>query len=305
MQPIAEPTAHSRGVVDRLVIGLLIGAVAVSVGAVALLTVYMNRIGDAAAGVRRVDPLGAYDGRPAPVGTDGAYALNYLLMTTDARGELDAVLIAHLSASRRNLTLITLPADLLVDGGRSTLAADYAIEPRLAARSIESITQARMDHQVHLDVAGFGAVVDSLGGLELPEGRLSGNQVLGYLDGSADPAERSARTAELLRAALAESTMSSAIADPNRFDKVLDALTPCVTVDAGLTAELIEATMVESRVHAEEVATWPLGATAAAGGALADPVELTHLRRALASDDLATTAQAKQAAWQASAGPRR
>ena len=58
MQPSAEPTAHSRGVVDRLVIGLLIGAVAVSVGAVALLTVYMNRIGDAAAGLRAVDRAG-------------------------------------------------------------------------------------------------------------------------------------------------------------------------------------------------------------------------------------------------------
>ncbi len=304
MQPSAEPTAHSRGVVDRLVIGLVIGAVAVSVGAVALLTVYMNRIGDAAAGLRRVDPLGAYEGRPSPVGADGVHALNYLLMTTDARGELDAVLVAHLSASRRDLTLVTLPADLLVDDGRTTLAENYAIEPRLAARSVEALTNARMDHQLHLDVTGFPAVVDSLGGLRLGHDRLGGEQALAYLDAAADPTERSVRTAELLRGALAASTMSSAIADPNRFDKVLDALTPCLTVDADLTADLIEATMVESRVHAEEIATWPLAVARGADGAHADPVGLTHLRRALAADDLAG-AGSRQAVWQASPAPKR
>ena len=34
-------------------------------------------------------------------------------MTTKADGTLDAVLIAHLSASRRNLTLIAVPPDLM------------------------------------------------------------------------------------------------------------------------------------------------------------------------------------------------
>lgn len=294
MQPITEPTGRPRGLVDRLAIGLLIGAVVVSVGAVALLTVYMNRIGDAAASMRRVDPLASYAGRPTPVGVDGVHAVNYLLMTTGSNGGLESVLIAHMSASRRNLTLIAVPTDLLASG--RTLADHYSHDPLAMARAVEALTGARMDHQVHLDLTGFAGVVDSLGGLELDTGRLTGSQVVGYLAGGADPTDRSVRTANLLQAALSRSTMGSAITDPNRFDKVMDALTPCITVDAGLTPAEIENTMVESRVHADEIVTWPLATVSSGSAVMIDPAELKHLRAALASEDLAATVKSKQAA---------
>lgn len=295
MPPITEPPAR-RGLVDQLAIGLLISAVVVSVGAVALLTVYMNRIGDAAEGLRRVDPLASYSGRPSPVGVNGVDAVNYLLMTTGDNGDLDAVLIAHLSASRRNLTLIALPSDLVVDSvSGGTLAQAYSADPLLMTRDVESLTDARMDHQVHLELPGFASVVDTLGGLEVGDGKLSGSQVVGHLTAVSDPTERSVRTANLLRAALARASMGSVITDPNRFDKILDALTPCLAVDAGLTADEIEATLVESRVHADEIVTWPLVTVRAPAGALAEPAELAALRGALASDDLAAKAQAKQA----------
>lgn len=304
MPPITEPSAR-RGLVDQLAIGLLISAVVVSVGAVALLTVYMNRIGDAAEGLRRVDPLASYSGRPSAVGVDGVVAVNYLLMTTGADDDLDAVLIAHLSASRRNLTLIALPSDLLVDPvSGSTLAQSYAADPLVMAREVESLTQARMDHQVHLELTGFASVVDSLGGLDVDGGRLSGDDVVGHLTGVSDPTERSVRTANLLRAALARASMGSVITDPNRFDKILDALTPCLAVDAGLTADEIEATLVESRVHADEIVTWPLDTVRSGAGARAEPAELAALRTALASDDLAARAQARRAAQPAPAPTR-
>lgn len=297
MEP-STGTRTPRRLVDRVAIIVLIGVVAASVGGATLLSVYLNRLNDAAAGLKRVEPLDTYPGRPAPVSVDGVNAVNYLVMSTTADGRLEAVLIAHLSASRRDLTLIALPSDLLVahDGAGATLAASFAADPLQMARAVESLTGARMDHQVHLDLHGFAGVVDSLGGIDLAGERLDGAGVRAYLAGSTDALGRSLRTADLLRAALGRASMGTAIADPTRFDQVMDALTPCLVVDTDLTSEEIRSTMVESRVRADDVVTWPLAATGVASGAAPDPTGLESLRTALAGDavpspvPLATTA---------------
>jgi hypothetical protein len=282
MQPITEPPARKRGLVDRMAIVLLVGIVTVTVGGVTLLTIYLDRIGDTAAVLQKVDPLPSYEGRPPQVAIDGVDAVNYLLMTTKADGTLDAVLIAHLSASRRNLTLIAVPPDLVAPDGTGSLATSYRADPLRTARALETLTGSRMDHQVHLDADLFGSVVDSLGGLEVPGGRLTGAQVVDYLAG--DPLARSERTADLLRAALARASMGSALSDPASFDKVMKAIIPCVTVDAGLTADEIRDTMMESRVQSDEIVTWPLSTMRTTEGAVADPTALQGLRDALATD---------------------
>jgi hypothetical protein len=286
MEPDTEARTTTRRLVDRVAICLLLGVVAASVGGAALVTVYLNRVGDAVAGLQRSDPLPTYPGRPSAVGIDGVSPVNYLLMTTRADGTLDAVLIAHLSASRRDLTLIALPADLLVaDGiGQATLAGSFHDDPLEMARAVETLTNARMDHQVRLDLDAFAGVVDTLGGIDLDGGRLDGDAVLADLAAAPDALSRSLRTADLLRAALSRANLGVAIADPNRFDKVMDALTPCLVVDTDLTSEEIRTTMVESRVRADEVVTWPLTATSAPSGAAPDPAVLADLRSALASD---------------------
>ena len=292
MQPITEPPTTKRGLVDRMAIVLLVGVVAVSVGGVALVTIYLDKIGDAAAVLQKVDPLPAYEGRPSPVAVDGVEAVNYLLMTTAGDGSLESVLVAHLSASRRNLTLVALPPDLLATDGTGTLAISYRADPHRTARAVEALTGSRMDHQVHLDANRFAMVVDTLGGLELPDGRLTGAQVVDYLDG--DHQGSSERTADLLRAALARASMGSAFTDPGRFDKVVDALVPCVTVDAGLTANVIRETMMESRVQPEEIVSWPLATTGAAAGTVADPTGLRDLRTSLASDSFPPASAMRQ-----------
>jgi hypothetical protein len=287
MQPITEPPARTRGLVDRMAIVLLVGIVAVTVGGVTLLTIYLNRIGDTAAVLQKVDPLQSYEGRPAQVTLDGVAAVNYLLMTTREDGTLEAVVIAHLSASRRNLTLIAVPPDLMAPDGTGSLATSYRADPMRTARALEALTGSRMDHQVHLDADLFGSVVDSLGGLEVPGGRLTGGQVVEYLAG--DPLARSERTADLLRTALARASMGSALSDPASFDKVMTAIVPCVTVDAGLTAEVIRDTMMESRVQSDEVVTWPLSTVRTTEGAIADPTALQGLREALTTFPPANT----------------
>lgn len=281
MQPITEPPARKRGLVDRMAIVLLVGVVAVTIGGVTLLTIYLDRIGDTAAVLAKVEPLPSYEGRPAPVAIDGVEPVNYLLMTTTRSGALESVLIAHLSASRRNLTLIALPPDLVAPDGTGSLATSYRADPLRTARALEALTGARMDHQIHLEASRFSSVVDSIGGLEVPGGKLTGAQVVGYLSG--DPQSRSERTAILLRAALTRASMGSALTDPGTFDKVLNAIVPCVTVDAGLTSDVIRDTMMESRVQASEISTWPLATTHTADGVLADPAALASLRTAMTS----------------------
>ena len=293
MQPITEPPATRRGLVDRMAIVLLVGIVAVSVGGVTLLTLYLDRVGDTAAGLQKVAPLASYEGRPGPVTVDGVEAINYLLMTTGGDGSLESVLVAHLSASRRNLTLIALPPDLLATDGSGTLAVSYRVDPLRTAREVEALTGSRMDHQLHLDADLFATVVDTLGGLELPQGHLTGSQVADFLSG--DPRGRSERTADLLRAALARASMSSALTDPARFDKVMKALVPCLTVDSGLTTDVIRNTLMESRVQAGEIVSWPLASTGTTGGAVADPTDLARLRAAFAGDTLPPASTMNQA----------
>jgi hypothetical protein len=304
MQPVTESEAPTRRLLDKVAIGVLIGVVAISVGGAALLSVYLNRLGDAAEGIARVEALPSYAGRPSAVGVDGTFAVNYLLMTTADDGTLEAVLIAHLSASRRDLTLIALPADLIGDDGsaRTTLAESYAGDPLRTARAVETITGARMDHQVRLDLDGFAGVVDSLGGIDLGSGTLSGAQVVAYLNGAPDALQRSMRTAALLRAALGRANLGVAIADPNRFDKVMDALTPCLKVDDGLSTAEIRTTMVESRVSADEVVAWPLAAHRTDGGAVADAGSLADLRTALAEDTFPAVAGTPSAMTPAPSG---
>jgi len=282
MQPIMEPPVTRRGLVDRMAIVLFVGVVAVTVGGVALFTIYLDRISDAAAVLQKVEPLSSYEGRPGPVSIDGVAAVNYLLMTTDGDGALASVLIAHLSASRQNLTLIALPPDLVAPDGTGTLASSYRVDPLRTARALETLTGVRMDHQLHLDSGRFAMVVDTLGGLELPTGKISGAEVVGYL--AADPTARSQRTAELLSAALEQASVGSAVTDPGRFDKVMSAITPCLTVDADLTSEVIRDTLMESRVQANEILTWPLPVAKTSEGAIADQGGLSELRTALAGD---------------------
>ncbi|MCA0293923.1 MAG: LCP family protein [Actinobacteria bacterium] len=287
MEPITETGTTTRRLVDRVAIGILIGVVAISVGGAALLTVYLNRIGDAAEHLNRVDGLAAYDGRPEPVVVDGSNAINYLLMTADEQGGLQAVVIAHLSATRRDLTLVALPSDLLADDGTGTvtLAASFAADPRRTARAVETLTGARMDHQVQLGLDGFSQVVDILGGVDLGKGKLNGRQVIATLEATSDPLSRSLMTAQMIKGAMSQANMAAAIADPNRFDKVMDALTPCLVVDDQLTGDEIRSTMVESRVRGDQVEAVALATTAPGnGGAEADPAELAELRTALATD---------------------
>lgn len=287
MEPSSGTGTTPRRLLDRVAIVVLIGMVAATVGGVTLLTMYLNRLDDVAVGLQRVDPLGAYPGRPSPVSVDGVPAVNFLVMATTADGRLDAVLVAHLTSSRRHLALVALPADLLVGAdGASTLADGFAADPLEMARAVETLTGARMDHQVHLRLPRFATVADTVGGLDLAGKRVDGAGALAYLAESPDALTRSVRTADLIRAALGRADLGLAMTDPALFDRMLADLTTCLVVDHGLTSAVIRSTMVESRIRADEVVTWPLLASTTVAGSTANPGALAGVRTALATAQL-------------------
>jgi len=104
-------------------------------------------------------------------------------------------------------------------------------------------------------------------------------------------------TASVLRASLISANTRFNALDPSRFSQVIDTINPCVKVDAGLTAEVIESTIIESSVHPEDTRVWPLAAQATSAGLVADSDALAVLRDGLASPELVTTEQYHQAAF--------
>ena len=294
-----QARAVGRSWLDRLAIVLLIGATAVSVGAVALLTVYLTRVSDASSEVDRISSLGSYDGRPSAVVVDGVNAVNYVLLSK-SEDALDALMVAHLSASRQQLTLIAFPVDL--QGSSGSLASTSRRDPLLVMRELERMTGARMDHLVQIDRDRFAMVLDALGGIELDGDLVSGAQAVQRLS-SVPVSERSLASAELLRATLVRASAGSAITEPTKFDRVLKALTPCLKLDESLTTDEIQAILVESKVHADEIATTQLAVTRSGSRAWAEQQSMDALRQAFATDDFAPASPSLTVASKASAEP--
>ncbi|MFD1544380.1 LCP family protein [Nonomuraea guangzhouensis] len=154
-------------------------------------------------------PTGA---RPANV----SGALNVLLVGSDSQAgserfdngaRSDTLLLLHLPADRKNVTVVAFQRDSMVQ-----IPACGSQPPRRAminsafnvgglacsVKTIESLTKVRVDHMMELEFSGVAPVVDALGGVEvtLPQavddkntklklsaGKhvLNGEQALGYL----------------------------------------------------------------------------------------------------------------------------
>lgn len=78
----------------------------------------------------------------------------------------DMVMVAHLPADRRSAYLVSLPRDLRV--GDDKLSQVYADGGAAAVtRTVEELTEVRIDLTVEIDFRGLVRVVDALGGVEL------------------------------------------------------------------------------------------------------------------------------------------
>ncbi len=228
---------------------------------------------------------------PDPEDPHAGQALNVVLIGTDDRsGEnedlgggttpgvrSDTVIVAHISADRSRMEMVSIPRDSWVtipscelpDGSQSYpqtgkfngafsiggATGDVGYAAACTIRTIESLTDVRMDGFIAVDFAGFVNVVDALDGipfcvpepiqdrqahidLEAGEQVLDGEQALGYARvrkslGDGSDVQRINRQQDLLAATVRHALDQNLLTDSPKLYRFLDAATSSVTASEG------------------------------------------------------------------------
>ncbi|MFH8797617.1 LCP family protein [Streptomyces sp. NPDC017941] len=221
--------------------------------------------------------------RPTPLVHD---AQNILLIGSDSRSgpgnrkygrdpgtqRSDTTILLHLAADRQSATAVSLPRDLMVDipgcrrpDGSRTRAQfaqfNWAFEfggTACTIRTVEKLTDIRVDHHMVVDFAGFKGMVDAVDGVRvclkepmedaaakvrLPAGpqTLDGEQALGYVRarkslGNGSDTDRMDRQQEFLAALVNKVRSNDVLLNPAKLYPVLDAATSSLTTDPGLAS---------------------------------------------------------------------
>lgn len=213
-----------------------------------------------------------------PTVTEGP--LNILLIgSDDTEGEAvpgaslgsgarsDTTLIAHVSADREHVTVVSVPRDSMVPAApgceASTPKDQWVVQqwnslfsiggPACLITTIEGNTGLFVNHFAVIDFRGFEDMVDALGGvpictaeaiddpkakLNLPAGRhvLDGAQALGYVRtrktlGDGSDLGRIERQQGFMSSVVQEATRTSLLARPDKLFGFLDAATRSLTTD--------------------------------------------------------------------------
>ncbi|WP_251062642.1 MULTISPECIES: LCP family protein [unclassified Streptomyces] len=184
----------------------------------------------------------------------------------------DTAILLHLSAGRRSATAVSIPRDLMVDVPGCRRPDGSRSEPMFAmfnlafqvggsactVRTVERLTNVRVDHHMVVDFHGFKEMVDALDGVEiclkkpindkaaklrLPAGKvtLNGEQALGYVRarkslGDGSDTDRIDRQQRFLAALVHKVQSNDVLLNPVRLYPVLDAATSSLTTDPALAS---------------------------------------------------------------------
>ncbi|WP_150239322.1 LCP family protein [Nocardiopsis quinghaiensis] len=228
--------------------------------------------------LNRFDVFGGLseDGRPESTG-----GLTFLVIGSDSRDAMspeaqeelsvgsapgqrsDSMMLVRLNHERDRVTVVGLPRDLWVDvpgRGPDKINAAYGHGgPRLAVRTVESLTDVRVDHYVEVDFQGFVNVVDALGGIEvcLPEPirdpkaqldmaagthQVGGTEALAFARTRATSRgdlDRIERQQQVLSAMLDRALSTDTLSDPDKLTGFVNSALSSVTVDQGLDTSTI------------------------------------------------------------------
>ncbi|MFF4351519.1 LCP family protein [Streptomyces sp. NPDC001530] len=257
---------------------VVLGAVGVGWAAYEKLNGNITSDDDAAAELARYEKE-----RPTSLVHD---AQNILLIGSDSRSgdgnrkygrdsgteRSDTTILLHLAADRGSATAVSLPRDLMVnvpscrrpDGTRTQpmfTMFNSAFEMGGSActiRTVEKLTNIRVDHHMVVDFHGFKDMVDAVDGVEvclkepiddkaaklkLPAGRvtLDGEQALGYVRarksiGDGSDTDRMDRQQRFLGALVNKVQSDDVLLNPTKLYPVLDAATSSLTTDPGLAS---------------------------------------------------------------------
>jgi LCP family protein required for cell wall assembly len=184
----------------------------------------------------------------------------------------DSTILLHLAAGRGSATAVSLPRDLMVDVPGCTRPDGSRTEPMFTIfnhafqvggsactiRTVERLTDIRVDHHMVVDFHGFKDMVDAVDGVEvclaepihdkaaklrLPAGRvtLDGEQALGYVRarkslGNGSDTDRMDRQQRFLGALVNKVQSNDVLLNPVKLYPLLDAATSALTTDPGLAS---------------------------------------------------------------------
>ncbi|MEU5876596.1 LCP family protein [Spirillospora sp. NPDC047279] len=216
-------------------------------------------------------------------------SVNILLMGSDSRdgenrklggsvggGGSDTTILLHISPGGDKAVGISFPRDSMVqiptceksDGGTvpgrlGMLNSAYALAgPVCTWKTIEKLTQIKIDHYMEVDMAGFIRVVDALDGVEvcvpkaindrkahldLKAGRqtVRGEQALGYVRtrsgglGDGSDLSRIKRQQAFMGSVVKKATSKGVLTDPGKTYGFLDAITKAIKADDRLTVSVM------------------------------------------------------------------
>jgi LCP family protein required for cell wall assembly len=211
-----------------------------------------------------------------PAATEG---LTFLLIGLDTRSEVattgkdakapewrygasrsDTMMLLHLSADRQDASVVSLARDTWVHvpgHGRAKLNAAYSWGgPALAVRTVQQLTNVRVDHLAVIDWHGFRKLTDAVGGVDITvphdiPGRgdapayragthhMNGEQALAYVrERKGLPRgdfDRTHRQQNFLRALMRQVLSSGTLSSPSTVSALLDSVGDVVSVDDGLS----------------------------------------------------------------------
>lgn len=227
-------------------------------------------------------PTGGATGPAVPVDLEAGHALNILLMGSDSRSGTeeeglpgtegmrnDTTILLHISSDRKRVQLVSIPRDswvtipscILPDGSQTQprttkfnasfsiggQTGDIAAAAACSMNTVQELTGITLDGFIVVDMAGFKAMVDALGGvsLEIPEDindvdsglvvsqgwqHLNGDQALGYARvrktiGDGSDIGRIARQQQLLGAIFSTALSKNVMTDIGQLYGFLDAAT--------------------------------------------------------------------------------
>ena len=248
--PVRRPAGRGalRVLAGFAVVGML-SATALLAGGI-----WLERSYDA--NIRRIgDPFRGLHPRPAVVAPD---ARNILLLGSRPRGpsdipsggravppnppRADAIMMAHIPADRSFVAVTSIPRDSWVDVPGHGMARISAALPlggaRLMVKTVEQYTGVRVDHVVVLDLGGFRALTDALGGVTVVSQRH---------DGLRAGLERVERQQSWIRAIAARALDRSTITNPLKLNGVLGAASRATSVDDGFTLGEMRSTLLSLR----------------------------------------------------------
>ncbi len=203
-------------------------------------------------------------------------ALNILLVGSDSRDpdaikgdsnawRADTLIVMHIPADHKSAQLVSIPRDLWVQvpsgnsddcssGSRAKINAAFAFGglPR-AVRTVECMTDVRLDHVLAIDFGGFKEVTDALGGVDLKVEQsitsihkpfrkfkkgtmhMDGAQALDWIRQRKQfprgDFARMQHQQEFLKALMDKAASSGTLSNPGKLNAFLKATTSAITAD--------------------------------------------------------------------------